>query len=308
MNASAGRELRKLLGADRVIEGPGVQRAYDCDAYSIDRNQPDLVVLPESTDEVQAVVLWCNEHQIPFVARGAGTGLSGGAMPALGGVVISTKRMTRILEIDIQNQCLRAQCGIANQRITDAVKQHGLHFAPDPSSQTVSTLGGNIAENSGGPHTLKYGVTVQHILGLTLVTPEGSIAEFGGKLSGVPGYDFIGLIVGSEGTLGIVTEAWVRLTPLPAHVATALVAFASVRNATEAVSSIIASGIVPAALELMDRGILRALNAAFGLTYPEGTERSCLWSVIAPGEATLQTRNYFEPCTYVPRMEAPRRG
>lgn len=261
-----------LLGPDKVIDGPGVRRAYDCDAYSIDRHSPSVVVLPESTEEVQAVVLWCNDHHVPFVARGAGTGLSGGSMPALGGVVISTKRMTKILEVDIENRCLLAQCGIANQRITDAVKNQGLHFAPDPSSQTVSTLGGNIAENSGGPHTLKYGVTVQHILGLTLVTPQGNIAEFGGKLAGSPGYDFLGLIVGSEGTLGIATEAWVKLTPLPAEVATALVAFTSVRDATEAVSSIIALGIVPAAVELMDRGILKALNAAFGLEYSEGTE------------------------------------
>lgn len=268
--------MQEILGEDAVLSGNSAQRAYDCDAYTVDRSKPTCVVLPRTTEEVAKVVQWCNVNTIPFTPRGAGTGLSGGVLPALGGVVISTKRMTRILEIDAENRCLLAQTGIANKRISDAVESHGLHFAPDPSSQSVSTLGGNIAENSGGPHTLKYGVTVQHILGITMVDPTGEVIQLGGKVSGAPGFDFIGLVVGSEGTLGIVTEAWVKLTPLPAAVSTALIAFSTVRDATETVADLIASGVVPAALEMMDSHILHALNLAFGLAYPEGTKAMLL--------------------------------
>lgn len=265
------QDLERLLSPSQVLGGDAAARAYDCDAYTVDRSRPTAVVLPETTEEVAKVVRWCNEREVPFTARGAGTGLSGGTMPALGGVVISTKRMTRILEIDAENRVLLAQAGVPNKRISDAVKGYGLHFAPDPSSQTVSTLGGNIAENAGGPHTLKYGVTTQHVLGLTMVDPEGEILRLGGTVPGAPGLDFVGLVVGGEGTLGVVTEAWVKLTPLPTAVMTALAAFPTVRDATETVAAIIASGTIPAALELMDKGILGALKAAFGLTYPEGT-------------------------------------
>lgn len=268
--------IGRIVGPEHVLSGPSAQRAYDCDAYTVDRSKPTCVVLPASTAEVSEIVRWCVANDIPFTARGAGTGLSGGALAALGGVVISTKRMTRILELDIENRCLLAQSGIANKRISDAVAEHGLHFAPDPSSQSVSTLGGNISENSGGPHTLKYGVTVQHILGVTMVDPKGEIVTIGGKVPGGPGFDFLGLIVGGEGTLGIVTEAWVKLTPLPSAVATALIAFPTVRDATETVADIIASGTIPAALEMMDANILQALKLAFGLEYPEGTKAMLL--------------------------------
>lgn len=177
--------LADLIGAEYVLHGPAAERAYDCDAYTVDRSKPTCVVLPEDTEDVARVVRWCHSHQVPFTARGAGTGLSGGALAAMGGVVISTKRMTRILEIDLENRCLRAQTGVVNKKLSDAVKDHGLHFAPDPSSQTVATLGGNIAENAGGPHTLKYGVTVQHILGVKMVDPEGQIVEWE---AGYPGH------------------------------------------------------------------------------------------------------------------------
>ncbi len=269
--AELAREMEILLGKDKVQKTSAAKRAYDCDAYSIEKSEPSVIVLPESTEDVQKVVLWCNENNVPYTPRGAGTGLSGGSLAAKHGVLISTKKLTGIIEIDLENRCLKAQAGIANKKISDAVAEFGLHFAPDPSSQAVSTLGGNIAENSGGPHTLKYGVTVQHILGVTMVTPDGEIVEFGGKVAGCPGYDFLSIIVGSEGTLGVVTEAWVKLTPLPKAVKTALISFRTVRDATEAVSAIIAMGVSPAALEFMDSGILKALNAAFGLEYPEGT-------------------------------------
>jgi glycolate oxidase len=278
-------ELRALLGADAVLDGPAAQRAYDCDAYTVDRSKPTCVVLPRDTAEVAAVVRWCNRTGVPFTARGAGTGLSGGVLPALGGVVISTKKLTRILDIDLSNRCLLAQAGLANKRITDAVRSDGLHFAPDPSSQTVSTLGGNIAENAGGPHTLKYGVTVQHVLEVTMVEPGGEIVKIGGRVPNAPGYDLLGLIVGGEGTLGIVTEAWVRLTPLPVAVMTALIAFPTIRDATQTVADIIAEGTIPAALEMMDRGILDAVTAAFHLQYPEGTQALLLIECDAPPAA-----------------------
>lgn len=268
--------LGKLLGPDRVLSGPAAERAYDCDAYTVDRSKPSAVVLPESTEEVAAIVRWCNENDVPFTARGAGTGLSGGALAALGGVIVSTKKLTRILEIDVDNRILKAQAGVPNKKISDTVKSHGLHFAPDPSSQYVSTLGGNIAENAGGPHTLKYGVTTQHIIGVTMVDPLGEIVELGGKVRGAPGYDFIGLIVGGEGTLGIVTEAWVKLTPIPRAVKTALIAFRTVRDATQTVADIIATGTIPAALEIIDHGILGALKAAFGFESPEGAKAMLL--------------------------------
>lgn len=262
-------DLPGLLPEDRVLTGQAVGRAYECDAYTVERAAPTAVLLPENTDEVARIVRWCVEREVPFTARGAGTGLSGGTLPALGGVVLSTKRMTRILEIDLPNRRLKAQAGAVNQRISDAVRAEGLHFAPDPSSQTVSTLGGNIAENSGGPHTLKYGVTTAHVLGVTMVDPLGRVLEL---TAGRPGFDLVGQIVGGEGTLGVVTEAWVKLTPLPAFVETVLAAFPSVRAATQAVADIIAGGTLPAALEMMDRGVLTAVSAAFGLAYPQGSE------------------------------------
>ena len=284
-------ELGKLLSPERVPSGEAVARAYDCDAYTVDRSKPTCVVLPLDTAEVAAVVRWCVAHSVPYTPRGAGTGLSGGAMPALGGVVISTKRLNKILEIDVENRMLKAQAGIANKRISDAVAEYGLHFAPDPSSQTVSTLGGNIAENSGGPHTLKYGVTTQHILSVTMVDPLGEVLEIGSLVPGAPGYDFLGLIVGGEGTLGVVTEAWVKLTPVPAAVRTALASFPTIRDATECVAAIIASGVIPAALEMMDRGVLKAVTAAFKLDYPPAAEALLLIEVDAKANSELGTRN-----------------
>ena len=264
--------MAALLGDQRVLAGSAAKRAYDCDAYTVDRSAPGCVVLPESTEEVQAVVRWCIAHDTPYTPRGAGTGLSGGALPAMGGVLVSTKRMTRILEIDVPNRCLRAQAGAVNLKLSKAVAQHGLHFAPDPSSQTVCTLGGNIAENSGGPHTLKHGVTAQHVLQLTMVDTKGDVAVLGGRVAGQPGLDLLGIFVGSEGTLGIVTEAWVRLTPDPECVETALASFPSIRSATETVTEIIASGTIPAALEMIDENCLKAVLAAFPLGVPDGTK------------------------------------
>ncbi len=264
--------LSTLFPPDQLLFGAAAARGYDCDAYTVDKSKPSAIVLPKTTAEVVAVVKWCNQNKIPFTARGAGTGLSGGALAALGGVIVSTKKLNQILCVDLPNRRLKAQTGAVNKKLTDTVKHLGLHFAPDPSSQSVSTLGGNIGENAGGPHTLKYGVTYPHILGVTMVMPNGEVVEFGGGAPGAPGIDFLGVIVGSEGTLGIVTEAWVNLTPLPEAVETALVAFSEIRQATQTVADIIAAGAIPAALEMMDHGILKAVKAAFGFEYPDGTQ------------------------------------
>jgi glycolate oxidase len=254
------------LSSEQVMHGEAVERAYDCDAYTVHRAHPQCVVFPKTTEEVQRVVRKCLELQIPYTPRGAGTGLSGGAMPACGGVVIALTKMRQILETDIENRTMRAQAGCPNLSLTKAVQDHGLHFAPDPSSQTVCTLGGNINENSGGPHTLKYGVTADHILALTMVDTKGEIRTFerGEAL------DLLGFIIGSEGTLGIVTEAVVRLTAIPDEIQTLLAAFDTPRQATNTVSAIIAEGIVPAAMEFMDGTILGAVEAAFHTGLPVG--------------------------------------
>lgn len=287
-------ELESLLGSDGVREGVAARRVYSCDAYSVERSEPDFIVFPTSTEEVSGIVRLCQKYQTPFTPRGAGTGLSGGAMAAKSGVLISTKRLTSILAVDIPNRRLHAQAGVVNSAITRAVQGYGLHFAPDPSSQTVSTLGGNIAENSGGPHTLKYGVTAQHILRLTVVLPDGEIVTIGGLESDCPAPDLITLFVGSEGTLGIVTDAWVKLTPNPAAIRTALAAFTSVEAATHAVSNIIAAGILPAALELMDRNILVALKAGFGLDYDSRTQALLLLEADGAEGSTLDECNQME--------------
>lgn len=265
-------DLGLILDPGRVLEGASIERAYDCDAYTIDKSPPSAVVLPVSTEEVRDVVGYCIEKGVPFTPRGAGTGLSGGALPALGGVVIASKRMTQILSIDIPNRRMTAQTGAVNKRLSEAVAHAGLHFAPDPSSQTVSTLGGNIAENSGGPHTLKYGVTANHVVAVKMVDPRGVIRTFGTLTTNAPGYDLVSILVGSEGTLGIITEATIKLTPNPTAVATLLIAFAEVRQATETVAEIISRGVIPAAMELMDHGILDALRLAFDFQYPQGSK------------------------------------
>ncbi|MBL8048674.1 MAG: FAD-binding protein [Chthonomonas sp.] len=265
------QEVAQLLGGDAVLAGPIAERAYDADAYTVDRSQPTLVVLPSSTDQVVELIRICARHGVPFTTRGAGTGLSGGATPALGGLVISTKRLNKISEIEVGERMLRAGAGVVNVAITQAVAQAGLHFAPDPSSQSVATLGGNIGENSGGPHTLKYGVTAAHILGLTLVDDHGDVHEFAPHRN-PPWPDFAQAVIGSEGTVGVVTEAWCNLEPSAPYVQTGLISFASVRQATDFISAVIADGVVPAALEMMDRNILFALREAFGLSYPAGTE------------------------------------
>ncbi len=261
-------ELRRLLPADAVLAAASEKLVYECDGYTLEKGSPDVVVFPTSTEQVQAVVRLCNEHEVPFIPRGAGTSLAGGCLPVGGGVMIVLTRMRRILEINLRDRYAVVEPGVVNIWLTQALRGTGYHYAPDPSSQGACTIGGNVATNSGGPHTLKYGVTVNHVLGVEAVLADGSLVRLGGPCEDNPGLDLAGVMVGSEGTLGIVTRVWVRLTRDPQGVRTLLGVFESVDDATEAISAIIGAGIVPAALEMMDQGILVALEAAFHFGFP----------------------------------------
>jgi glycolate dehydrogenase FAD-linked subunit len=260
--------LRTVVGADGVVTRPESLRVYECDGYTLERAVPELVVLPRSPAEVSAVLRLLAAEGISFVPRGAGTGLAGGTLPVEAPVMICTSRMQAIEAIDVENRRIVVQAGVVNQWVTNAVRAHGLCYAPDPSSQPACTIGGNVAENSGGPHTLKYGVTTNHVLGVELALPSGDLVALGGAVEDRPGYDLVGLVVGGEGTLGIVTRATLRLVRAPEAFRTLLAVFDSVDAASEAVSGIIAAGIVPAALEMMDRLIVAAVEAAFRIGLP----------------------------------------
>lgn len=264
--------LQAAVGPPYVITDPDQLRVYDCDGLTGWRATPAAVALPASTEEVQKVVRACAEHGTPFVARGAGTGLSGGALPVVDGVVVSLARMDRVLAVDPDSQRVVVQPGVTNLDVTRAVAAAGLFYAPDPSSQQVCTIGGNVAENSGGAHCLKNGFTVNHVTGLTVVLPDGGLVELGGTSLDHDGPDLLGLFVGSEGTLGIATEVTLRVLRVPESVTTQLAAFHSIDAAGAVVSAIVAAGIVPAAIEMMDRLTIEAAEGAFRPGYPEGAE------------------------------------
>ena len=260
--------LRAIAGDDAVIARPNELRVYECDGYTLEKSAPEGVVLPRTTQQVAQILRLLHREGIAFVPRGAGTGLSGGCLPVNAPVMVGTSRMTRILEIDLANRRAVVEAGVVNLSVTNAVKQHGLLYAPDPSSQMACTIGGNVAENSGGPHTLKYGVTTNHVLGVELVLPDGEVVELGGAVEDIPGYDLTGLVVGAEGTFGIVTKATLRLVRQPEAWRTLLGIFESVDDATASVSGIIGAGIIPAALEMMDQLIVGAVEAAFHFGFP----------------------------------------
>ena len=260
--------LRKILGTENVLSARSDLMVYECDGFVIEKNSPDIVVFPRNAEDVAAVVKLCNEYEVPFLPRGAGTSLAGGCLPVGGGVMIVLTRMKEILEISIRDRYAIVQPGVVNVWLTQALKGTGYHYAPDPSSQGACTIGGNVATNSGGPHTLKYGVTVNHVLGVEAVLANGEIIQIGGPAEEQPGIDLVGAVVGSEGTLAIVTKVWVRLTRDPQGYRTMLGVFESVDDATTAISEIIGAGIVPAALEMMDQGILTAVEQAFQFGFP----------------------------------------
>jgi glycolate dehydrogenase FAD-linked subunit len=260
------REFEQILGPRSVLHTDEQLSLYEYDG-SIERGRPDLVVFPRTTEHVRAIVKIANRERLPFQARGAGTGLSGGTVADQGGIMIAMARMKKI-EIDAPNLRATVQPGVVNADLSVAAAPYGLYFVPDPSSQKACTIGGNIAENSGGPHCLAYGVTTNHVLGLEVVLPDGEIVETGGGALDTPGYDLTGLLVGSEGTLGLVTKAIVKLTPLSEAVRTLLAVFPSVETASNAVSAVIAAGNVPAAMEMMDNTAITAVEAAKHAGYP----------------------------------------
>jgi glycolate oxidase len=260
--------LVAIVGVENLISQPDEMLVYECDGYTIEKRVPDLVVFPTSTGQVIEVVRECARHNVNFVPRGAGTSLAGGTLAVGGGVMICTTRMNRILEINLRDRYAVVEPGVVNVWLTRALSGSGFHYAPDPSSQGACTIGGNVATNSGGPHTLKYGVTVNHVLGVELVLPDGSVVHTGGVCEDAPGYDLTGLVVGSEGTFGVVTQVTVRLTRDPEGGRTFLGVFDTVDEAAEAISGIIAGGIVPAALEMLDHLMIQAVEAAFHFGFP----------------------------------------
>src|SRR5438874_3152961 len=293
------RELEGIVGRDGVLSEPDELLVYESDGLTLFRALADFVVFPTSAEHVAAVVRLANREALPFVARGAGTGLSGGCLPAEGGVVISMMRMNRVLDVDYDNQVAVVEPGLVNLHLSWAVGPRGFHYAPDPSSQQACTIGGSgaewkprgptdpssqqactigghIANNSGGPHTLKYGVTVNHVLGLEVVLPDGEIAWLGGKTRDALGYDLAGVFVGSEGTFGIATKIVVRILKKPQAVKTVLAVFDRIEHASAAVSAIIAAGLVPAAVEMIDQLTIQAVEDAFGCGYPRDAAAALL--------------------------------
>jgi len=264
------RRLRSELGSEQVVTDRQELRTYECDGLAHYKVIPALVVLPHTAGQVATVVRACAEAGVPFVARGSGTGLSGGALPHAEGVLIVTAQMRRIVEIAPADERAVVEPGVINLQVTRAAAPHGYYYAPDPSSQQICSIGGNVAENSGGAHCLKYGFTTNHVTGLQIVTPDGDLVRLGGRAPDPPGYDLIGAFVGSEGTLGVATEVTVRLTRLPESVRTLLAAFPSIDAAGAATSAIIAAGVVPAAIEMMDALAIEAAEAAVACGYPPG--------------------------------------
>jgi glycolate oxidase len=270
------RELTSVVGPGAVLSDPDELLVYESDGLTLFRALADFVVFPTSAEHVAAIVRLANREGMPFVARGAGTGLSGGCLPAEGGIVISLMRMNRVLEVDYDNGIAVVEPGLVNLHLSWAVGPRGYYYAPDPSSQQACTIGGNVANNSGGPHTLKYGVTTNHVIGLEVVMPDGEIVWIGGKTRETPGYDLVGVFVGSEGTFGVATKIVVRVLKKPQAVKTVLAVFDEIDHASAAVSAIIGRGLVPAAVEMIDHLTIEAVEDAFGCGYPRDAAAALL--------------------------------
>lgn len=273
------KQLAGIVGTTRLLSSQDELLVYECDGYVVEKNVPDVVVFPENAGEVAAIVKACAQHDIPFVPRGAGTSLAGGCLPVGGGVMIALTKMRQILKINLRDRYAIVEPGVVNINLTRDLAGTGFHYAPDPSSQGACTIGGNVATNSGGPHTLKYGVTVNHVIGIEFVSPEGELIQLGGPCGNGGTFDFTGLFVGSEGTFGVVTKVWVKITRNPAAYRTMLAIFDSIDDTTQAISNIIGAGIVPAALEMMDKGIVGALEEAFHFGFPLDAEAVLLIEV-----------------------------
>src|SRR5687767_11193579 len=269
LNTEFIQALERVVGPTGILRDPNELLTYESDGLARLKATPGCVVLPGTAEEVQQIVRLCHSHKVPFIARGHGTGLSGGALPRPDGVLIGLSRLNRVIDVDIPNQRVTVEPGVINLDVTKRVAPHGYYYAPDPSSQSICSIGGNVAENSGGAHCLKYGFTVHHVLGVEAVLPNGEMIHLGGPALDAPGIDVLGVLVGSEGTLAIVTKVTLRILRVPESVKTILAAFASTEAAGTAVSEIISAGIIPAAVEMMDRLTVEAAEAAVHPNFPK---------------------------------------
>ena len=275
--------LRSELGNSAVITDPATLRTYECDGLTNFRATPGVVVLPRDAYEVRDVVRACRDFSVPFVARGSGTGLSGGSMPSTDGVLIVTSRLNKVLEVDAANRRAILEPGVFNSTISEAARPHQLYYAPDPSSQQICSIGGNVAENSGGAHCLKYGFTVHHVTGLEVCTPDGELVQLGAGLAAeAPGYDLTGVFIGSEGTLGIATKVFVRLLRIPESVVTILAGFRTIEQAGATVAAIVSAGLTPSAMEIMDALAISAAELAVDCRYPAGAGAVLIVEVDGP--------------------------
>lgn len=274
------KQFEAIVGKKGVVQRREELITYECDGLASYRQRPEVVVLPRTTEQVAEIVKVCDRNSIAFIARGAGTGLSGGALPTENCVLIVTALMKQIIDIDLENQTVTVQPGVINNWVTQAVSGAGFYYAPDPSSQIICSIGGNVAENSGGVHCLKYGVTTNHVLGLKLVLPDGTIADVGGQIPEMPGYDLTGIFVGSEGTLGIATEITLKILKTAESICVLLADFTSVEAAGAAVSDIISAGIIPAGMEMMDNLSINAVEDVVATNcYPRDAEAILLVEV-----------------------------
>ncbi len=292
--------LRGLLPAEAVIDDADALRVYECDGLTAYRQLPMIVVLPETTEQVSRILAMCHERAVKVVPRGAGTGLSGGALPLADGVTLGLGKFKRILDIDYGNRCVVAQAGVTNLAISDAVAEAGFYYAPDPSSQIACTIGGNVAENSGGVHCLKYGVTTNNVLGVEMVLMSGEVVRFGGKHLDAEGYDLLGVTTGSEGLLGVITEITVRILKKPATARALLVGFPSIEAAGDCVGRVIAGGIIPGGMEIMDRAAVAAAEAFCHAGYPLDVEALLIVELDGPqvevDELIGRVRGIAEDC------------
>ena len=286
-------ELERIVGREHVVTGRAALGVYELDASDeaiTGIHRPLAAVLPATTEEVAAVARVAAEHDLPILARGSGTGLAGGAIATRGGIMVVTARMNRIEEVNLTDRYAVVQPGVINLDLSAHLAPHGFYYAPDPSSQRACSIGGNLGNNSGGPHCLKYGVTNNHVLGVELVLPGGEVCWFGGPSAENPGHDLTGLIVGSESTLGVITKAMVRILPLPEEKGVLLAAFASMEDASRAVSAAIAEGIIPSALEMMDKVTISAVEAGIGAGYPRDAEAVLLVELDGPSSSVAEER------------------
>ena len=303
-NPTALRLLKSNLPADCVVTDPVAVKPFETDGLTAYREKPWVVVLPESVDQVRTVLRICREYDVPVVTRGAGTGLSGGALPLSDGVLLTLTKMNRILEVDKDACTAIVEPGVTNLAISAAVEHHGLYYAPDPSSQIACSIGGNVAENSGGVHCLKYGLTVHNVLGITVQTIEGDQLVLGGKVLDAPGYDLLAVMTGSEGMLGVVTEIVVKLLPQPAEKRVLLAAFDDIRTAGDAVGAIIAGGIIPAGLEMMDSLAIQAAEDFSHAGYPRNAKAILLCELDGTvGEVTVDVERVKDVLTTVGATE-----